>query len=158
MPIEQSQLARSAIELEAPIQVELGMSRRENLSRWALGAAGIIMVATAGLHAMGYRPLVAQLAASSIAPAWLAGVQGLWLIFSIHLVILGGLFLTAAIRLTGVDKRILVIAGLVPTADTVVLFAFVGVFVGTILLGIAALLVYLGVVLRRPVKRQKENR
>jgi len=37
----------------------------------------------------------------------------------------------------------------VPAGDTVMLLAFVGVFVGTISLGIAALLVYVGVVLRK---------
>ncbi len=130
------------------------MTRRENSSRWTLGAAGIIMVATAGLHAMGYRPLAQQLTASNINKAWIAGVEGLWLIFSLHLVILGALFLAAAVRPTGVSGTVLVIAGLVPAADTVMLFTFVGVFVGTILLGIAALLVYSGVALRPPVERQ----
>lgn len=130
------------------------MTGRENLSRWALGAAGIIMVGTAGLHAIGYRPLAQQLAASNIHEAWAAGVRGLWLIFSLHLVILGGLLMTAAVTPTGVSRKVLVIVGLLPAADTVMLFSFVGVFVGTILLSVAALLVYLGVALRPAAERQ----
>jgi hypothetical protein len=118
-----------------------------NVSRWAIGAAGVILVGTACLHAIGYRPLIEQLVASRIHPPWLAGVKGLWLVFSFHLIILGALFLAAAIRPSWVAKPVLLIAGLVPATDTVVLFAFVGVFVGTVLLGLAALLVYVGVTL-----------
>jgi hypothetical protein len=122
-------------------------SHNMNVSRWAIGAAGVILVGTACLHAIGYRPLIEQLAASSIHPAWLAGLKGLWLVFSLHLIILGALFLAAAIRPSWVTKPVLLIAGLVPATDTVVLFAFVGVFMGTVFLGFAALLVYVGVTL-----------
>jgi len=106
------------------------------------------MVLTAGLHAVSYVPLTRQLAASNRESFWLAGVKGLWLVFSLDLTIVGALLIAAAIAPRLAGKVVLSIAGLVPAGDTVVLLAFVGVFVGTISLGIAALLVYVGVVLR----------
>jgi len=131
------------------------MKDRNAASRSALAAAGIIMVLTAGLHAVGYVPLTRQLAASNLEAFWLAGVKGLWLVFSLHLTIVGALLIAAAIAPRLAGRVVLSIAGLVPAGDTVMLLAFVGVFVGTISLGIAALLVYVGVVLRRdPVATQ----
>ena len=121
--------------------------RADNSSRWALGSAGMVMIITAGLHAAGYRPLAEQFATSNIQPAWVAGVKGLWLVFSLHLVIVGGLFLFAGIRPGCVGKTVLLIVGLVPAGDTVVLFAFAGVFVLTVALALAALLLYAGVAL-----------
>jgi len=125
------------------------MKVRNIVSQSALGAAGILMVLTAGFHAIGYVSLRRQLAASNLESFWLAGVKGLWLVFSLHLFIVGALFIAAAIAPPVVGRVVLIIAGLVPAGDTVMLLAFVGVFVGTISLGIAALLVYLGVALRR---------
>ncbi len=115
------------------------------------------MIVTAGLHAAGYRPLAEQLATSNIQAAWLAGVKGLWLVFSLHLVIVGGLLLLAGIRPGCVGKTVLLIAGLVPAGDTVVLFSFVGLFVGTVTLALAALLVYAGIALRPAVASSSEH-
>ena len=124
------------------------MAGRMRLSGWALAVAGIIMVITAGLHGMGYRPLVLQLSSSTLAEAWLDGVKGLWLVFSLHLVIVGALFLMAALKPGAVGKGVLIVAGLLPAGDTVVLLSSVGVFIGSICLGLVAVLVYLGVALR----------
>ena len=120
-------------------------------SRSALGAAGIIMVITAGLHALGYGPLTRELSGSNLGSFWLAGVKGLWLVFSMHLVVVGALFIAAAIAPKVAGRVVLSIAGLVPAGDTLMLLAFVGVFIGTIFLGVAAVLVYVGVALRSDV-------
>jgi hypothetical protein len=122
---------------------------RNGAARGLVGAAGIILLGTAAMHATGYRPLVEQLGSSSLQPAWLAGVKGLWLVFSLHLAILGILFLAAAVRPGLAGKGILAIAGLIPAGDTVMLLAFVGVFPGSVLLGLAALLIFTGVALRQ---------
>jgi len=127
-----------------PVRKELRIAGRDKSSRWTVGSAGVVMIVTAGFHAAGYRPLVEQLAASNIQAAWLAGVKGLWLVFSLHLVIVGSLFLLAGIRPGCVGKTVLLIAGLVPVGDAIVLFSFVGIFVGTVALALAALLLYWG--------------
>lgn len=121
---------------------------RHGVSRGALSAAGIILLGTAVMHGTGYRPLMDQLAGSGVGPEWLAGVKGLWLIFSLHLSIVGLLFLAAVARPAWAGKGILAIAGLVPAGDTLMLLAFVGIFPGTILLGLATVLVYVGLALR----------
>jgi hypothetical protein len=124
------------------------MDRRMKWSSLMLGSAGGILIVTAALHASGYRPLAEQLAASSIQPAWLGGIRGLWFVFSFHLVVLGVLFITGAARPAWIAKPILCIAGLVPIIDTVVLAMYVGLFVGTVLLALTALLVFGSVILR----------
>jgi hypothetical protein len=116
--------------------------------RWAVGTAGVVMVITAGLHALGFRPVSAQLAASTILPELQGAIQGLWLVFSLHMLIIGGLFLVAGIRPSSVSKTVLAVAGLVPLGDTVVLYSFVGPFVGTVALAVSAIVLYVGVALR----------
>ncbi len=111
-------------------------------SRGLMGAAGIILLGTAVMHGIGYSPLVEQLGPSGIEPDWLGGVKGLWIIFSLRLAILGILFLVAAARPGAAGRGILSIAGLIPVADTVVLLAFVGVFPGSVTLGLASLCIF----------------
>lgn len=106
------------------------------------------MIAMAALHGTGYGQIARLLSSSGLPPAWLGGIKGLWLIYSIHLIIVGMLFLAAAARPDLIGRPILAIAGLVPVADTIVLLAFVGMFVGTVALGLSALLVIGGVVTR----------
>lgn len=115
------------------------------------------MLVTAGIHALGYRPVTAQLATSGLDAVWQSGIKGLWLIFSLHLVIVGALFLVASVRPAKVSKAVLVIAGLVPAGDTVMLYRFVGVFIGTVVLAIAAVLLYVGVGLQRRAATASEH-
>jgi hypothetical protein len=90
------------------------------------------------------------------ATAWLAGVQGVWIIFSIRVVILGILLLTAAQRPDWIGAPSLAIAGSVPGIDTVLLLALVGVFVTALLLGLASLLIVCAAVLRSARTRGRE--
>ncbi len=122
---------------------------RDGTSRWMLGAAGVVLLGTSAMHTLGYSPLSAQFADSGIQPLWLAAVKGLWLVFSLHLVILGALLLAVAVKPEQAGRGILALAGLFPAGDTVMLLLFVGIFPGSIALGLAALLVYAGVFLRR---------
>lgn len=124
------------------------MAGSDHLSRWAVAGAGIIVVITAGIHALGYPSVGTQLAASGLDPVWRSGIKGLWFIFSLHLVIVGALFLAASVRPADVSRVVLIITALVPTVDAVMLYSFVGVFIGTVALAIAALLAYVGVALR----------
>jgi len=135
----------------------LSIASSDQPSRWAFGGAGAVMVVTAGIHGLGYREVTAQLATSSLEAPWQTGIEGLWLIFSLHVVIVGALFLVASVRPPSVSTTVLVVAGLVPAADTVMLYAFVGMFVGTVALAIAAVLVYVGVALRQRVGRSSEH-
>jgi len=106
------------------------------------------MIITAGFHALGYRPVVEQLVASSVAVPWQACIRGLWLVYSLHLIVVGCLFLVAGIRPCRVSTPVLLLVGLVPGFDTAMLFGFLGVFVGTIGLGLATVLLYVGAALR----------
>jgi hypothetical protein len=117
-------------------------------SRWAFGLAGILMIVMAALNAAGYGQIARLLSSSGIPAAWLGGIKGLWLIYSIHLIIVGTLFLMAAARPEWVGRPILAVAGFVPVADTILLLTFVGVFVGSVVLGLSALLVIGGAAAR----------
>ena len=54
----------------------------------------------------------------------------------------------AAARPEWVGRPILAVAGFVPVADTILLLTFVGVFVGSVVLGLSALLVIGGAAAR----------
>lgn len=106
----------------------------------ALGA--IVLLATAIIHATGYRELAKAIQASGVAPVLVSALKGLWLMLSIHLVVLGALLIVATTVAGG--RRIIFMAGLIPLADTVLLFHFAGIFVGTIALGLATIFIFSG--------------
>lgn len=132
------------------------METERNRSRWPLLAAAVVLVATAALHATGYRPLVAQLAASAIQPAWLAGVKGLWLVFSCHLVLLATALIVVALRPAGAAPLLLVVLALIPAVDTLTLLWFVGIFPGTVALALVTVLMLAGAVLHRSRRARGE--
>src|SRR5262245_3153044 len=137
---------------------EASVTGQGRSSRWLVASAGVVMIITAGFHALGYRPVVGQLVASSIEAPWQACIRGLWLVYSLHLVVVGCLLLVAGIRPCSVGKPVLLLVGLVPAFDTVVLFRFLGVFVGTIGLGLATVLLYVGAALwPGPVKSDEHG-
>jgi hypothetical protein len=104
--------------------------------------ASIILFGTALFHASGYLGIARALEASSVKPFIGSAFKGLWLMFSAHLIVLGLVVLAASRSASG--KRVILLCALIPVVDTALLLTFVGVFVGTALLAIAALLLLTG--------------
>ena len=112
------------------------------VSRWLIIAAGILLVATAAFHGAGYPSVSSVILASGLDPSLVAALRALWLMFSVHLVILAVVVILAR-RVSG-GRRIVLACALIPAADTALLLRFVGVFEGTLGLGAATVLLVLG--------------
>jgi len=112
------------------------------VSRWLIIGAGVLLVATAAVHAAGYPSISRIILASAVDPSLVAAVRALWLMFSVHLVILAVVVILAR-RVSG-GRRIVLACALIPAADTALLLRFVGVFEGTLGLGAATVLLVLG--------------
>jgi len=118
------------------------------LSRWLIITAGFVLLATAALHATGYPSVSSAIVASGAKTFLVAAVRALWLMFSVHLVVLG-IVLVLASGVPGAGRVVLACA-VIPAADTALLFRFAGLFVGTCALaGVTVLLVVGGVLQAR---------
>ena len=118
------------------------MADSNPVSRWLIIGAGVLLVATAAVHAAGYPSISRIILASAVDPSLVAAVRALWLMFSVHLVILAVVVILAR-RVSG-GRRIVLACALIPAADTALLLRFVGVFEGTLGLGAATVLLVLG--------------
>ena len=118
------------------------MADSNPVSRWLIIGAGVLLVATAAVHAAGYPSISRIILASAVDPSLVAAVRALWLMFSAHLVILAVVVILAR-RVSG-GRRIVLACALIPAADTALLLRFVGVFEGTLGLGAATVLLVLG--------------
>jgi len=111
-------------------------------SRWFIIAAGILLVATAAFHAAGYPSVSSTLLASGLSPSLVAALRALWLMFSVHLVMLAIVVILAS-SVSGA-RRIVLACALIPAADTALLLRFVGLFEGSYGLAAATILLVLG--------------
>ena len=118
------------------------------LYRALLGVAAAILVGTAGLHATGLSGVTATLAQSDVPADWQPVFAGLWLMFSIHLVIVACLLAVLAAVPPG--RAVLAMVAVLPIADTVLLLTMVGVFVGSIMTALAAALCLAAIVTLPP--------
>jgi hypothetical protein len=115
------------------------------------GACGCLALA-AVLHAGGYGEVSRRLAASGLDAAWSAGLRAAWMAFTLQLLALVALLVTACVRPTSVGRSALFWCGLLPFADSVVLLVLVGLFPLTALLAFAALAVF-GAIFTRPHRK-----
>lgn len=111
-------------------------------ARWLIIAASVILFATALFHASGYNSVARAIEASNAKPFLISAVKGLWLMFSIHLIILSLVLIALSRGLQA--KRLVLLCALFPAADTAILLVFAGVFAGTIMLAVASLLLIAG--------------
>ena len=112
------------------------------IARWLIVAGSVVLFLTALLHGSGYVQISSALEKTALKPFLIGGFKGLWLVFSIHLVVLSAVFIVASWTAKG--RRLVLLCTLIPALDTVALFHFVGVFIGTIALAVATLLFLAG--------------
>jgi hypothetical protein len=111
-------------------------------ARWLILGGSIVFFAAAVLHAAGYREVTEAVQATVAKPFVLGAFKAVWLMVFVNQLILGVL-LVAASRIAGA-KRIVLLATMIPLADTALLFYFVGIFVGTISLAFSTVLFLVG--------------
>ena len=117
--------------------------------RGLLVAAGLILGGTAILHASGYPLLTEALREVGLARVWVGAVQGLWVMFAVHLLLIAAYLFAGALRPVLVQDRALFVCALLLAADTGLLGGFMGLFAGTLLVGIAAVTVIVARLIRQ---------
>jgi hypothetical protein len=108
------------------------------IGRWLIVAGSVVLFLTALLHGSGYLQVSRVLETSDMKPFLTGGFKALWLMFSIHVLVLGAVFIAASRSPKG--RGLVLLCTLIPACDTILLFHFVGVFIGTIALAVATLL------------------
>jgi len=116
------------------------MAARMNMAKVLLLLASVTLITTSALHALGYAPISKVLAESNLPGPWAGGVRGLWVEFSMHLIVIATLLVVAAARPLSGARVVVLVCGLALAVDAVVLGVFVGLFVGGVMLGVASLL------------------
>jgi len=111
-------------------------------ARWLIVAGSAVLFLTALLHGSGYLQISRVVEKSDMKPFLTGGVKALWLMFSIHLLVLGAVFIAASRIPKG--RGLVLLCTLIPACDTILLFHFVGAFIGTIALAVATLLFLAG--------------
>ena len=106
--------------------------------RWLVVLGSLTLFCAALLHGSGYASVTHALEKSSASPLFVSSFKALWLMVSFHFVILSLAFVVGSRMARG--RQLVLLCALIPAADTLLLFRFIGVFVGTILLAIATLL------------------
>ena len=112
------------------------------IARWLIVAGSLVLFLTALLHGSGYAEISRVVEKSDMKSFLIDVFKALWLMFSIHLLVLSAIFIVASQTPKG--RRLVLICTLIPAFDTLLLFHFVGVFIGTVALAVATLLFLVG--------------
>lgn len=114
----------------------------EFYTRLMLVGAAAILVAMALLHGSGFFQVGELLRQPAIPEPWSAGMRAVWLLYSAHLVLLAAILTYAAIRRHAIAAPLLMLCGLFPALDALLLLVYVGGFLGNGLLALAAVLIF----------------
>jgi len=112
------------------------------VARCLILSAGIVLFCTGLAHLLGYSHVIPILVASSVPRHIVSAIKGLWLTYSAHLVLLSVAIVWIS-RLSGTRSLLLFLA-LIPVADAILMYHFVGLFIGFYAVSIAALLLLIG--------------
>ena len=113
-----------------------------NRGQWLIGAGCIILLGTSIYHAASYTSMTRAMGATDANPALIADMKGLWVVFSLHLLILGVLAFSASRSVS--PRQLILLCSLMPLLDTLVLLKFLGIFPGIVLLATVCLSFWAG--------------
>jgi hypothetical protein len=80
-------------------------------------------------------------------PALQQSIEGLWLAFAFHGLLIALLYLLVAFKPRAVSREVIVLLGLIQLVEAVLLFALAGNHISAVLLALASLFVLIGAVL-----------
>jgi hypothetical protein len=112
------------------------------LGQWLISAGCVILFGTAVYHQAGYASMARAIGASDAKPTLIAEIKTLWLIFSLHLIILSVVAFSASRSAS--PRQLILLCSLMPLLDMLLCLKFVGMFPGIILLTIVCLLFWAG--------------
>jgi hypothetical protein len=126
----------------------MSLAKFQRYTRLMLGGAALILVLMASLHGTGFAEVDAHLVHAPMPEIWRNAVRVVWIMYSAHLLLIAGILTYAALSSAPVPGPVLMLCGAIPALDALLMLFYVGGFIGTLVLGLAAALVF-GAVARR---------
>lgn len=120
------------------------MNMRARLFRYCMLGSAAALIAIAVYYFIGYLGVAIAVGNNGLQPYYQQSIRALWLGFCLQSLLLGSLFALSALRPRAISKPVMVICGLLPILEAVLLFSFTGSFAGMLLMSLAALLVLTG--------------
>jgi hypothetical protein len=117
------------------------MNMRATLFRYCMLASSVALISIAVYYFFGYLGVSIAVGNNGLKPYYQQSIRALWLGFCLQSLLLGLLFALSAIRPHAISRPVMVICGLLPMFEAVLLFSFTGNFLGMLLVATAALLV-----------------
>ncbi|HVP56447.1 MAG TPA: hypothetical protein VMU45_15755 [Candidatus Eisenbacteria bacterium] len=113
-----------------------------SLARWLILLASIVLFAAGLLHVVGYLYVMPGLLKSGVDPKFLGAVKCVWLVFTVELAVLAPAFVGIS-RRPGMRSLLLYLA-LIPVIDAILMYYFVGSFIGSNMVGGGAVVLLVG--------------
>ena len=114
-----------------------------SLSRWLIVLGCLALFAAGLLHVIGgFSYLIPRLVKTGVDPRSLGAVKCVWLVFTVELVILTPAFVWISRRSDG--RSLLLYLALIPVIDGILMYYFVGRFIGSNMVAGGTLLLLIG--------------
>ena len=113
-----------------------------SVPRWLVLLGSLVLFAAALLHIIGGFYLIPALVTAGVDPRLLGAVKCVWLVFTVELVILTPAFVWISRRAGG--RSLLLYLALIPAIDGILMYYFVGPFIGSNMVAGGTLLLLIG--------------
>jgi hypothetical protein len=111
-------------------------------ARWLVLIGALLLLLGALLHSYGYKFVAPAMAATNSPPALLAAFKTLWLAFSIQAALLCAVIIWASRLPQG--RALVLLCSAIPAAISILMFWFLGAFIGSIMMGLATVFLVVG--------------
>jgi hypothetical protein len=113
-------------------------------ARFLLAFAALLLAAGAIMHASAFKKIVSAIADSNLEAFAAGSLKLLWLGDSATLLLLAAVFAFIAVRPSAATRWIVLILSLIPAATSILIYTFIGSFIGGHVLIVAAIAVFAG--------------
>jgi hypothetical protein len=113
-------------------------------ARFLVAFAALLLAAGAIMHASAFKKIVSAVADSNLEAFAAGSLKLLWLGDSATLLLLAAVFAFIAARPSAATRWIVVILSLIPAATAILIYTFIGSFIGGHVLIVAAIVVFVG--------------
>lgn len=120
---------------------------KEKAFRYCMLIGAAALGAVAIFYFVGFVELKIALNNNGLQPSLQQSIEGLWLAFAFHGLLIALLYLLVAYKPRSVSREVIVLMGLIQLVEAVLLFATAGNRISSLLLALAALFVLVGALL-----------
>lgn len=129
------------------------MTDTPTVPRAIVALGSVVLIGTAIFHGSAYTAVASALDKTALNYFLRGGLRGLWLMFSVQLVVVALLCLSVVWRPHDQTKIVICFCSLLLALETALLFWSVGFFIGEALLGVTLVCYVLAAVLLKPERR-----